>query len=77
MILCYRGTYYCSHPQIIEKAETGMMAKYRGVSYQIQPQCLKTGSQREMNLKYRGVAYTVNQPVIEEGHRLVFPGYRF
>jgi Domain of unknown function (DUF4278) len=60
MILCDRGTYYCSPPQIIEKAATGMMAKYRGVAYTANQDCAIEEGHRlvgQANRSYRFVKF--------------------
>lgn len=60
MKLCYRGVSYESNPQIIETVETGIIAMFRGQTYQVRRQTVESYSQPQMNLKYRGVAYTLN-----------------
>jgi Domain of unknown function (DUF4278) len=60
MILCYRGKFYDSDAQNIEKVQTTITAKYRGASYEIQSLRLKVNSQKTVSLKYRGVGYTID-----------------
>ena len=61
MKLHYRGNSYESHPQMIETYDTGITAKYRGLTYQVRCPLERTCSQSLMNLKYRGLAYTKDQ----------------
>lgn len=63
MILRYRGNFYDSDAQHIDKIEKTITAKYRGVSYEMQSLPLKASSEKTVNLKYRGVSYTVSLEV--------------
>ncbi|NEQ28732.1 MAG: DUF4278 domain-containing protein [Microcoleus sp. SIO2G3] len=61
MKLRYRGNSYESHPQVIETHDTGITAKYRGLTYQVHRPLASTCPQPPVNLKYRGMAYTRGQ----------------
>ncbi len=61
MKLHYRGNSYESYPQVIETHETGITAKYRGLSYEVRHLLARTCSSPLVNLKYRGIAYIKDQ----------------
>jgi len=61
MKLHYRGNCYESDTQVIETHDSGITAKYRGLTYQVRHLLPRTCSQPPVNLKYRGVAYTRGQ----------------
>lgn len=61
MKLHYRGNSYESYPQVIETHETGITAKYRGLTYRVRHLLARTCPAPLVNLKYRGIAYTKDQ----------------
>ena len=59
MKLIYRGVPYESNLPQLKMFNTGITAKYRGVSYSVRFPRLPQGNTSPLTLKYRGVAYAI------------------
>ncbi len=61
MKLHYYSNCYDSYPQLIETHDTGIFAKYEGLTDQVRRPLPRTCSQPFVNLKYRSIAYDSHQ----------------
>ncbi|HAJ62759.1 MAG TPA: hypothetical protein DCP31_28945 [Cyanobacteria bacterium UBA8543] len=61
MKLQYRGLPYESTVQVLKTVESGILAKYRGITYAVCCPIHAHTPQVSANLKYRGVLYTPSQ----------------